>query len=406
MNNIELLKEYIELLDRNQDELADSEYYTLYSVRNDPNLYDIVRDIDSAYTKEDRYNVLKQYESQLNYMAQTELEKMKDIYQKAFGIKLDKIEFKKLKSGIDVIAFYDSRINRKRIINYSYAKSLVSEFTDAQNKNIDFQTDDYEKNANEIAKDQASKNIKRELDMIDIETFRANYNDLINRVPNQEKDKVFALNKLLNEAESRKIKYINPENLIGLDEYGTIIEASLNRDNEIEIGTAADITHIDSIDNEGNLFYGSEIEETVQKEAEKDNNEVKPTTKDEEEEIEFPDDAVTNYDNFKKIVQEEMEKHQIQGDVDTIYKKVEEYASNLNQLEIDYQNKILNENSYEFYKDLSEGYINYTNELEKDLSKVKTRTLGYTREAGYIIAIITSIISIVIALIAIIMMNK
>ena len=109
MNNIELLKEYIELLDRNQDELADSEYYTLYSVRNDPNLYDIVRDIDSAYTKEDRYNVLKQYESQLNYMAQTELEKMKDIYQKAFGIKLDKIEFKKLKSGIDVIAFYDSR---------------------------------------------------------------------------------------------------------------------------------------------------------------------------------------------------------------------------------------------------------------------------------------------------------
>ena len=283
---------------------------------------------------------------------------------------------------------------------------MVSEFTDAQNKNIDFQTDDYEKNANEIAKDQASKNIKRELDMIDIETFRANYNDLINRVPNQEKDKVFALNKLLNEAESRKIKYINPENLIGLDEYGTIIEASLNRDNEIEIGTAADITHIDSIDNEGNLFYGSEIEETVQKEAEKDNNEVKPTTKDEEEEIEFPDDAVTNYDNFKKIVQEEMEKHQIQGDVDTIYKKVEEYASNLNQLEIDYQNKILNENSYEFYKDLSEGYINYTNELEKDLSKVKTRTLGYTREAGYIIAIITSIISIVIALIAIIMMNK
>ena len=39
-----------------------------------------------------------------------------------YGLEIGGIEYKKLKNGVDIIAFYDPSYGRKRIIDYSYAK--------------------------------------------------------------------------------------------------------------------------------------------------------------------------------------------------------------------------------------------------------------------------------------------
>lgn len=400
MNNIEILKEYVDILDKDVSEITQSEYNVLFSVRNNVELRDVVREIDASYTKEDRLKAVYNYQDQSELKDRNELDKIKEACQKAFGIKLDNIEFKKLKSGIDIIAFYDSRINRKRLIDYSYAKSLVNEFSNIQNNNVNFQSEDFEKNANDIAQNEANKNSKRELDMIDIDRVRVEYNDLINRIPNQDENKVYMMNKLLSESESRNIKYINFENMIGLDKDGNIVETSLNRENKVEIGGAEDYQrNINTIDNSGNTEYSSGNYNNSSTELSNDDG-INPTPFDEDEEIEFPDDALTDDSDFKKVVEEEMGKYNIQGDLDEVYAKVEKYASDMSLLEREYEQELISDDYYAFYKTLADEYIS-----TQSLEKVQAKKLSL-KESGYIIAIVASIISIIVSIITIYMILK
>jgi hypothetical protein len=400
MSNADLLRKYVDILEYGKHlTTAESEIYS--SVVNNPELAPIVKAINETFPKEARYAVIKKYEQQLNAMQpQNELDKIKQACQNAYGISLDNIEFKKLSNGKDIIAFYDPRLNRKRLIDYSYAKSLVGEFTDVQNSNDMFQTDDYEKNATNIAKTEAANNTNRELNMIDIEMFKTNYNDLIKRIPSDEQYKVEMVNKLLNQSESRNIKYINIENMVALDKDGTIIEASLSRDNEVQVSSASDIKrNVSSMDNNGNVTYTNDATFNSAP-IEATNSEITPTDFEQQEEIVDPEEQEKE-ENFKIIIQEEMDKHNIYGSVDEVFEKVKYYTEDMTKLENDFENKTLNDNQYEFYNALCESYIN-ANTLEKGNSMTLTYTNSDISPNGFIFTIVLAVIAMIIGLVILI----
>lgn len=400
MSNADLLRKYVDILEYGKHlTTAESEIYS--SVVNNQELAPIVKAINETFPKEARYAVIKKYEQQLNAMQpQNELDKIKQACQNAYGISLDNIEFKKLSNGKDIIAFYDPRLNRKRLIDYSYAKSLVGEFTDVQNSNDMFQTDDYEKNATNIAKTEAANNTNRELNMIDIEMFKTNYNDLIKRIPSDEQYKVEMVNKLLNQSESRNIKYINIENMVALDKDGTIIEASLSRDNEVQVSSASDIKrNVSSMDNNGNVTYTNDATFNSAP-IEATNSEITPTDFEQQEEIVDPEEQEKE-ENFKIIIQEEMDKHNIYGSVDEVFEKVKYYTEDMTKLENDFENKTLNDNQYEFYNALCESYIN-ANTLEKGNSMTLTYTNSDISPNGFIFTIVLAVIAMIIGLVILI----
>ena len=176
--NKDLLEKYIEILEKEEKDLTNEEYQTKYMVENDSSLSEIVRSINSVSSKDDKYKILNNYIKQEELAKKSEEEKIKEALKKEFGIDLTNIDHMKLQSGIDIISFYDNKLGRKRLIDYSYAKSLTEEFTNIQNNNVNFQTEDYESNSNQIAEQEANKNSKRELNMIDINRAKNNYFDL------------------------------------------------------------------------------------------------------------------------------------------------------------------------------------------------------------------------------------
>lgn len=401
MSNKDLLRKYVEILEYgNHLTTAESEIYS--RVKNDPELAPIAKAIEETFPKEARYEVIKKYEEQLKEKDKNELDQIKEACQKTFGVNLDNIEFKKLSNGKDIIAFHDPRLNRKRIIDYSYAKSLVSEFSNIQNNNVDFQTEDYEKNATNIAKAEAGNNINREFNMIDIEKFKANYNELIKRIPADEQYKVAMINQLLNQSANRNIKYINLENMVALDKTGNIIEASLDSENKARVTGTADIQrNVSSIDNAGNVTYSNNA--TTINVSNPESSEVTPNEFEQQEEIVNPDEE-NKEEDFKRVIKEEMEKHNMNGSVDDVYEKVKEYSEDLTKLEADFENKTLSDSQYEFYNELCESYVN-TNTLENNNTLSLTYTNPDTKPNGFVLTIILAIVAIAIGLIVIILMN-
>lgn len=402
MSNKDLLRKYVEILEYgNHLTTAESEIYS--RVKNDPELAPIAKAIEETFPKEARYEVIKKYEEQLKEKDKNELDQIKEACQKTFGVNLDNIEFKKLSNGKDIIAFHDPRLNRKRIIDYSYAKSLVSEFSNIQNNNVDFQTADYEKNATNIAQAEAGNNINREFNMIDIEKFKANYNELIKRIPADEQYKVAMINQLLNQSTNRNIKYINLENMVALDATGNIIEASLDSENKARVTGTADIQrNVSSIDNAGNVTYSNNATFTSAPTNDVP-SEITPNEFEQQEEIVNPDEE-NKEEDFKRVIKEEMEKHNMNGSVDDVYEKVKDYSEDLTKLEADFENKTLSDSQYEFYNELCESYVN-TNTLENNNSLSLTYTNPDTKPNGFVLTIILAIVAIAIGLIVIILMN-
>lgn len=405
MDIINLLKKYAELYDKGSN-LSLSEQTTYANVKNNPELAEIAAIIDSLPTLNEKYEAIAKYEAQLktSTASQTnELDQIKNACEKQFGIKLDSIEFKKLQSGKDIIAFFDPSIGRKRLIDYSYARSLVTEFTDVQNGNELYQTDNYEKNATNIAGAEAAANTNRELNMIDVDRFRAEYDEIIKRIPIQEQYKVAMINKLLNQSESRDFKYINLENMVALDKEGNIVEASLTRDNEAVVGEAATYDRdVVSLDNAGNVEYSNKAVVTSLPTAVKEDS-ITPTDFEIGEDAEFPDDTFTDDQDFRVVVKEEMDKHHILGSVEDEYQKVMSYSENMSKLESDHDNNLIDDNHYSFYKDLSQEYVN-----SKSLERIKAKTLKYEmkQEAGSIIIFILSFIAMIMCIVALILINR
>lgn len=392
---IEYLKKYVDYLERGGMSSTRDELEAKYYVENDSELAAVVKNIKEASNRDTRLKIIEDYKNQeLN--KKDELEKIKEACSKVFGISLENIEYKKLKSGIDIIAFHDPNLNRKRIIDYSYAKSLVTEFTNIQNNNVAFQTEDYDANTNAIAQSEADKNANRELDMIDIERAKNEYNELIKRIPNQDPKKVSSVLKIIAEASKRNIKYINFENMLALDEKGNIIESYYNeKTNQVVLESPEDykasVEYVDNkqnVDNVEEIEQGNEIENNVQ------NVEITPTDFEQSEEIVSAEEI--NLENEIKICN-------INGSQKEVFDNIKKYAANMALLDADFNQQKITEEEFNFYESMSSKYIE---KMKMKKTKVKTLEYNPNNESGSVALMVVATITIIVSIVVLIVMHK
>lgn len=387
----EYLKKYIDILDELEkgNTITDSEYEIKYYVENDISISDLVQSLNSSDSYEVRSQMINDYFRKKEYENKTEEEKMKEALGRQYGLDLVNIEHMKLQSGVSIIAFYDNKINRKRLIEYNSAKSLVEEFTIIQNENTDFQTKDYKNNSEEIAKREANNNIKRELEMVDINRARSEYFELIKRIKDNDPTKIQAINEILKEADKRNIKFINFENMIALDENGNIIESFYNKKtDQFELETPQKINvSVDTIDNKNETSSYSDYFDEAVDENNEENKDVEPTEFEEKEELV----SAKAFDNLE----EGINLYHINCTKEQAIENIKSYSNDMNMLEEDLTKNIITQEEYEFYKSYCERYINI-NKQELD----KTKTLEYTSNSrGTINMLIISLLAIVIGLI-------
>lgn len=386
------LEKYIEILKQveNGQELSNSDYQTKYLVEKNLETRELVKAINETKSDENRYKLINDYYNKTSNKSIDE--KIEELIKKEYGLDLVNIDHMKLQSGIDVIAFYDDKIGRKRIIDYSNAKSLVEEFTNIQNSNKNFQTDNFQNNTDLIAKAEATKNINKELDMIDINRAKNEYFELMKRVKDNDPTKIQSINEIIKEAEKRNIKFINFENMIALDENGNIIESFYNsKTDKYELETPEKIdTSVNSVDNKSSIDEEvSSIEENILEEQTDETPEIIPTSFEMEEDIK----EAEAFDNLE----EGINLYHMNCSREQAIENIKRYSENMTLLDDDLSKNQITQEEYEFYESYCQKYINLK---EQKLNKVKT--LEYNPSRGIVSVIIISVITIIMAIIALI----
>ena len=365
------LRQYIDSLDKRIEDLTIEEKTNRYLVEKDRGLTKIVNTINSLSSKEKRLNAVDTYEKEKNEKL-NEAEKVKEVVSKTFGVSLDKIDFLKLESGIDIIAFYDDNLSRKRIIDYTNAKSIAEEFSKIQNEDKKIQSDDYEKNSIDIAKQEAEvNNGKRELSMMDVDSFKNNYNDIINNL--DDPIKIQNIKKIYYEVENRKfnkIKYINLDNMIALDEKNNIVESYYDsKTNQSKIETPVSYKpSVNTIDNkenvEKNVYEETGNESSSIDVPSEESSNLEPTEFEKKEDIDFAKEI--DLDNEMAICA-------IYKDREEVMNNIKRYTSNMDQLENDYakgvENGGISQEEYEFYIRMTDQYAKV---LENKMTKKLT----------------------------------
>ena len=362
------LRQYIDSLDKKLEDLTIEEKTNRYLVENDKELINVVNDINGLSDREERLKVVSTFEKEKNEKL-NEAEKVKEVVSKTFGIGLDKIDFMKLESGIDIIAFYDENLSRKRIIDYTNAKSIAEEFSKIQNDDKKFQSDDYEKNSIDIAKQEAEvNNGKRELSMMDIDSFKNNYNDIINNL--DDPIKIQNIKNIYDEAKNKKIKYVNLENMIALDENNNIVESYYDsKTNQSKIETPVSykpsVNTIDNKENVENKVYEEDSKDSFNLDIPNDETvDLEPTEFEKKEEIDFAKEI--DLDN-------EMTFSAIYKDREEVMNNIKRYTSNMDELENDYakgaENGGITQEEYDFYGRMIDKYAKA---LENKMTKKLT----------------------------------
>lgn len=384
----EQLTNYINYLEKRGKNVGISreELASIYYVEHDAALGDIVSQINKSSTKEARLQLLDNYIKQKELEKKSEEEKLKEALEKKFGVDLTNIDHVKLESGIDVIAFYDNRLGRKRLIDYSYAKSLVNEFTNIQNNNIEFQSDDYVQNSTDIAKKEASENDRRELEMIDINRVKTEYSELIKRIKDSDPKKVEKVNELVREAEKKNIKFINIENMVALDNKGNIIQAHYNeKKGQAELNSPDNYKgSVDTVRNDESVDQATSDDNEQDKQVD-----VEPTSFEEKEEIVNGEDI---------NLSDEMVRCNITGDKEEVFNNIKRYSENMTLLDEDLEKHQITEEEFAFYEMMCEKY-----KKKVEQKNVRVKTLEYDPDLDSKGIISITLASIIVMLLAVFM---
>ena len=362
------LIKYVDLMDKTTN-LTIEENTIKYKIERDNGLSWLVRDLYKMSRKEDRLEAVKNYINRKEELTK-DTDKLKDSLNKVYGIKLDSIDFLKLESGIDVIAFYDENYHRKRIIDYSYAKSLTEEFTNKQNNNNIFQSQDYEANSVAIAKQEALENEgKRELDMIDVETFKKEFNDRIREL--NDPIKIQNIKKIYDTAimPNSNIKYVNIENMIALDDKNNIIESYYDEKTnqsviESPVQYRSTVEYVDNKENVENDEYNTSGELSSNNPVENNNTDITPTDFEKEIEIVNAEELELDF---------EMRYHNFIGNKKEIMDNIKKFSVDMSKLYSD--PTITNPEEIKFYEDLTNKYCELKKRKEKEKRMNNTKTL-------------------------------
>lgn len=375
------LVQYVEILDKLKKGqiITKTEENIKFYIERDIDLSRLVKDIRAS----DKQTALDLVEKFYNPQAviKNEDELIKESLRKTYGVDLTDIEHLKLQNGLEVLAFYDNKLSRKRIIEYNDAKSLAREFSNIQNDNIMFQSDDYRKNANDIAQKEASKNIRRELNMVDINRVKAEYFDLIKRKENRDMAEVQCINELIKSAEKRRIKYINIENNVALDADNNIIEAFYDKkSNQVVIESPqkfqANTDTIDNTKNDASNPDTTPVDDT-------------PIVESENEPTDFELDEDVKDAEFIAMANESAEIYHINCSRQQFYNNIVKYSKDMSKLEEDFAKNNITKEEYDCYSMCCAKYIAIK---QKKMTKTKNLTLENRGFIGIIAVALLAII--------------
>lgn len=307
----------------------------------------------------ERENLAKKYLEQLEEPVESASLEEQEI-SKTFGIDISNIEHKFLNNGNEIFYFYDLKLNREVVLqNNKYGKNLVEQLKELQQENELFQTSNNELNTNNILEQQINKS-DIELKMVTLNEIRNNQN-IVNSLKEEDYNK---LNYLINNYVYLNIKCINLENLIYIDNNNKLREVVYDKEKDRyytdEPKTANYQEETQNIETT-NLNH---IEETVDNYNENYNIEDKK-----------------NYENesFDELPEEVKEQTKIYYDYPEILEKI---------ADTDQQKQ------WQHYVDL------YTQKLEQeknmqnqDKPKQKVKTGNLNKKAGYVDALLLSLIT-------------
>lgn len=206
----------------------------------------------------------------------SERQEPKEEISRIFGIDISEIEHKRLDTGLEIFAFYDKKLGRKRFIeNPENSKSLTQQLKEIQNTDEYYQGEkDYKDNATSML-----KTFPYELELIDI----VDINDYETRINGLEERERLKLNKLLSNKDINEIRYINLENSLALSKDGSIIESVIT-ENKI-------LPDSEEVKLETPKEYNYNIDEMSSQEKENDDleNELSEGKNDNTQEITFND---------------------------------------------------------------------------------------------------------------------
>ena len=343
---MEEVKTYIEYLDKIEKDpsyqATTNEQSIIYNINNNPKYADLIKTINSV-SSSNRIGILK------DYLFNEETKKLtnEELVSKIYGIDVSNIENFKLDNDINVFTFYDERLGRKRIIENLGRESLISQLKNIQELNIKYQTNDYEKNVNNILEDKALNNSNRqELNMVDINDYMAHpedYGTLTN-------DTSLIISKIYNEKDNKKIKYINIDNMLLLTENNDVIEMTKDEKGNIVLGTPNKWeSKVSEVSNEDKINEQYDLEE--------DNVETTIDNNNFEDQVEFI--------NGKEI-EDEIKINNLDLDPNKVKETIINHANNPS---------LPYEDNEEFYENLVTIYLERKKAYEK--KKTMSMTLSY-----------------------------
>lgn len=318
----------------------------------------------------------------INSQKKQEKEEPKEEISRIFGIDISEIDHKRLDTGIEVFAFFDSNIGRKRLIeNPKNSESLTTQLKEIQNADEYYQGEkDYKDNATSML-----KTFPYELEMIDI----VDINDYSSRIKGLQENEQKKLNKLLQNKDVNNIRYINLENSVALDKDGNLIESVimenklLPNSKEVRLESPKEYEYkVEEMSNENN--DQQEInQDTISNVDQETTNEI---TFDDLEDIPDLVEAELSEKYDRKLSQEELNK--IKQNIIKYYKNPDLMIN-------------LPEDEREFYEKFV-GMLSNKIEAKKQSTQVNQMSYKPDDNKGFENIMLLSIILVVLAIVAII----
>ena len=340
---------YLEKVKKNPDyEPTSSEKEANYYVNNDASLKGVITELNSTNDYLRRKEIINSFGTKNNSNV----------------VDISKISHYKLNNGNEVYSFIDSN-GVRRVVENNKLGDISSQLNEK-----DFIMEDMIKNNN------------TELNMVQIDEFMKDPNNF----KNLDKNELDNLKAIIANKDQMKIKYINKENMVLLDENGNVLEAYYDQnDNTSKIGTPDSIKY-----NQNELSDESNVETKTNNQ----NNDIKSEIKDGETEEEK-----NNFSpEFIEKVNKEIEDKQIKVSLDDALRNIPLYYEVPTKIDSDFNAKVIDENEKEFYDNMTSLYAE---ELAKKKADKMAKTLDLSKDnrgiaSVFLLAMILFVVAVII----------
>ena len=385
--NIKIYIEFLKKVKENPNYIPNLEESEVFNkIVHDSSYNQILNKINGASDYNSQIGILSDYISE-QILKDTKDEK--ELISQITGVDVKDIEELELTDKSKIFAFYDDKLGRKRIIENLGTDSLNAQLKDAINNSIDYQTDNFQKNTENIMKDRALDNSNRqEFNLVDIGELLSNPRDNIRNIKDNTNSILHQLSALKDEHE---IKYVDMDRMVALDAKNNVIELTQDENGILNFNTPTKWqSKVDEISNEDKL--NDEILTDENSLA----NENSSNTDSDENTLE-PNDLE---DNPNLITAEEIETElKLSGlearinNPDEVMKNIVNYYNNPEEME-----RIEDPIERAFYdKMVNEIYAERFNKKQKENNNA--RNLTYTnpelKNAGFVDIILMSILIII-----------